>query len=129
MSRGLSPSHVCSAHVRGTVPETCLFGTRPGDCPRDMSVSPPAMRLVHPRFGGGFSSHVLGTVPRTCAFRARLNVRIAEWQRRRYVRPMARQPRYVLPEIGVFHVTARGVAGMDIFRDDADRTRFAFLQR
>jgi putative transposase len=42
---------------------------------------------------------------------------------------MARLPRYVLPEAAVYHVTGRGVAGEAIYRDDADRSRFARLQR
>jgi REP element-mobilizing transposase RayT len=36
---------------------------------------------------------------------------------------VARQPRSELPD-GVFHVTARSIAGSDLFQDDADRTSF-----
>jgi putative transposase len=39
---------------------------------------------------------------------------------------MARQPRSELPD-GFFHVTARGVAGGDLFRDDVDRALFVEL--
>ena len=39
---------------------------------------------------------------------------------------MARQPRSELPD-GYFHVTARAVAGGDLFRDDLDRTLFVEL--
>lgn len=46
-----------------------------------------------------------------------------------YVRAMARLPRGSLPEVAVYHVTARGVNGEAIYRDEADRTRFAQLQR
>jgi putative transposase len=42
---------------------------------------------------------------------------------------MGRLPRSVLPEVAVFHVTCRGVAGEAIYRDDADRSRFAQLER
>ena len=42
---------------------------------------------------------------------------------------MSRQPRGVLPEVAVFHVTARGVAGNAISRDDLDRFRFCALLR
>jgi REP element-mobilizing transposase RayT len=42
---------------------------------------------------------------------------------------MARLPRYVLPEVAVFHVTGRGVDGQAIYRDDADHSRFGQLQR
>ncbi len=40
---------------------------------------------------------------------------------------MARQPRNVLPEYGVFHVTCRGVAKSEIFCDDSDRALFIRL--
>lgn len=36
---------------------------------------------------------------------------------------MARRPRNELPD-GFFHVTARSLAGIDLFRDDVDRTFF-----
>jgi putative transposase len=42
---------------------------------------------------------------------------------------MGRLPRSTLPEVAVYHVTARGVDGEAIYRDDADRTRFAKYQR
>jgi putative transposase len=42
---------------------------------------------------------------------------------------MARLPRCALPEVAVFHVTVRGVAGDAIYRDDADRSRYAQLLR
>ena len=37
---------------------------------------------------------------------------------------MARSPRLLLPDSGVFHLTVRGVGGIDIVRDDRDRHRF-----
>ena len=39
---------------------------------------------------------------------------------------MARIPRYLLPD-GIFHVTSRGVAKMDVFHDDADRLHLLAL--
>jgi REP element-mobilizing transposase RayT len=42
---------------------------------------------------------------------------------------MPRLPRSALPEYGVYHVTARGVARSRIFIDDHDRTRFVRLLR
>jgi REP element-mobilizing transposase RayT len=42
---------------------------------------------------------------------------------------MARLARCALPDVAVFHVTGRGVAGDAIYRDDADHSRFAALQR
>jgi putative transposase len=44
-----------------------------------------------------------------------------------YSRRVARLPRYVFPGNGVYHVTARGVDGTAIFRDDADRRGFLGL--
>jgi hypothetical protein len=40
-----------------------------------------------------------------------------------------RRPRSQLPEDGVYHVTARGVAGLPIFLDDLDRLDFMSLLR
>ena len=40
---------------------------------------------------------------------------------------MPRRARALLGEEGTFHVTARGVAGSDIFRSDVDRLDFADL--
>jgi putative transposase len=37
---------------------------------------------------------------------------------------MARLARHDLPDHGAFHITMRGVAGCDIYVDDADRIRF-----
>jgi putative transposase len=37
---------------------------------------------------------------------------------------MARRARHDLPDHGAFHITMRGVAGCDIYVDDADRIRF-----
>lgn len=42
---------------------------------------------------------------------------------------MARLPRNVLPEYGVFHVTARGVDRCAIYRDDDDYAFFEHLLR
>jgi putative transposase len=43
---------------------------------------------------------------------------------------VARQPRCNLPEVGIFHVTNRGVDRQVIYRDDEDRSFFvALLQR
>ena len=42
---------------------------------------------------------------------------------------MARIPRSALPPIGVYHVTARGVARCEIFVDDEDRASFLELMR
>ncbi len=47
----------------------------------------------------------------------------------RYLGGVARQPRNVLPEAGVFHVTCRGVAKSEIFLDDSDRAFFVRLLR
>jgi|SRR5579884_770340 len=44
--------------------------------------------------------------------------------RRRYRRLIPRAPRSDLPPSGVYHVTVRGVACCEIFREDADRRRF-----
>jgi len=40
---------------------------------------------------------------------------------------MARLPRYVFPEYGLFHTTARGAGKIPIFRDDDDRRLFLGL--
>jgi REP element-mobilizing transposase RayT len=42
---------------------------------------------------------------------------------------MPRQPRLVLPWVGAYHVTSRGVARQRIFRDDEDYAFFVSLLR
>jgi putative transposase len=42
---------------------------------------------------------------------------------------VARLPRCVLPELAVFHLTGRGVAGEAIYRDDHDHFRFGSYLR
>src|SRR4051794_39802994 len=45
----------------------------------------------------------------------------AVWTGAGYRRGMARLPRSVLPSVGIYHVTSRGVARCEIFGDDDDR--------
>jgi putative transposase len=47
----------------------------------------------------------------------------------RYRRRMPRAPRSSLPPSGVYHVTGRGVARCNIFRDDVDRRLFLTRMR
>src|SRR5277367_5602879 len=42
---------------------------------------------------------------------------------------MARRRRSDLPDVGVFHLTMRGVDGCTIYADDRDRLRFTRLLR
>jgi putative transposase len=42
---------------------------------------------------------------------------------------MARRPRMTLPEVGSYHVTCRGVARQEIYRDDEDLRLFTQLLR
>ena len=42
---------------------------------------------------------------------------------------MPRAPRPAFPEYGVYHVTAKGVAGGLVFVDDLDRDRFRMMLR
>jgi putative transposase len=42
---------------------------------------------------------------------------------------MARAARHDLPPDGAFHLTMRGTAGCDLYRDDADRLRFVRFLR
>jgi putative transposase len=42
---------------------------------------------------------------------------------------MARGLRHDLPPVGAFHLTMRGTAGCDLYRDDTDRLRFVRFLR
>ena len=53
----------------------------------------------------------------------------AEGRRRTYAHEMPRRARMLLPDIGSYHVTCRGVARQEIYRDDDDRTLFCALLR